>query len=647
MARVEVTDTVIDTRGNAMHGVSVQVNTRAGAAATVYAAETGSTTLTNPLTTDSAGRIEGWLDEGSYNLVVAATDFTASYDQPIEAISAQSTATQTELDAFEALVPLRANQPVNAKDYGAVGDGVTNDTAALQAAFTAARAAGRRLYIPAGSYLVTSQLVTGATAIDVFGDGPLTQLLHQIPANSMFEALGTEGSLVNVTVATVAGATSLTVTSTTGLAAGDLIVIQDSTQTVLGNSNNTAAAILGEVASIRSVDSATGLTLRRKLEVAYTTSARIKKFNAVDGVRIADLAIVNTAPGTMAATCRGLEATFCKNVDIRNVHFKDMDASCLQLFRCVGFRIDGCRFLYTRDQESANTPYDIILQRGSQHGVITGCRGMYGRHLVTTGASATDVATNNVLVADCIATEYAEAGFDLHPGARRMTFADCQVHGSQSSGFQIRGPDCVVSNPVVSGATKGVFCVYGADRTVIRGGRLDGCDTGLDIDSSSAVHVTDVRIGSPRTNGVRTIRDADFPTMTGLVLRNVDVSGDPSGAAYQFTHWDSSFEVTDVKAPDATTKMAGRSAHSVASAATITLGPQANLWSVTGTTNITSVTADLSQVGRRVTLVFAGILTFTDGSNLVLAGNFVTTADDSITLVCDGTNWVETGRSVN
>ncbi len=80
-------------------------------------------------------------------------------------------------------------------------------------------------------------------------------------------------------------------------------------------------------------------------------------------------------------------------------------------------------------------------------------------------------------------------------------------------------------------------------------------------------------------------------------------------------------------------------------AATATTLPSTNAISVTGTTTITSVTA--STVGRVVTLVFAGILTFTDGSNLVLAGDFVTTADDSITLMSDGTNWIEISRSVN
>jgi hypothetical protein len=84
---------------------------------------------------------------------------------------------------------------------------------------------------------------------------------------------------------------------------------------------------------------------------------------------------------------------------------------------------------------------------------------------------------------------------------------------------------------------------------------------------------------------------------------------------------------------------------SVASAANISLTNRPDVVFVTGVTNITSMTA--GWIGRRVTLIFTGVLTFTDGGNLVLAGNFVTTANDSITLTYDGTNWVEMSRSVN
>lgn len=86
---------------------------------------------------------------------------------------------------------------------------------------------------------------------------------------------------------------------------------------------------------------------------------------------------------------------------------------------------------------------------------------------------------------------------------------------------------------------------------------------------------------------------------------------------------------------------------SVASAATIAIPSGASGVLVTGTTNITSVTAGYA--GQIITLIFAGVLTFTNGSNLKLAGaaNFVTTLDDSITLICDGVNWLEIARAVN
>lgn len=48
---------------------------------------------------------------------------------------------------------------VNVLDYGAVGDGVADDTAALNAALAVAVANNRCLYIPAGTYLATANIV--------------------------------------------------------------------------------------------------------------------------------------------------------------------------------------------------------------------------------------------------------------------------------------------------------------------------------------------------------------------------------------------------------------------------------------------------------------------------------------------------------
>ena len=49
--------------------------------------------------------------------------------------------------------------PVNVKDFGAVGDGVTDDTAAIQAATLACETAKKGLFFPSGTYLVSDTII--------------------------------------------------------------------------------------------------------------------------------------------------------------------------------------------------------------------------------------------------------------------------------------------------------------------------------------------------------------------------------------------------------------------------------------------------------------------------------------------------------
>lgn len=64
---------------------------------------------------------------------------------------------------------------VNVKDFGAVGDGVTNDRAAINLA----HAAHKKVYYPAGTYLVSGgsiDLPTGVNGIAMMGDGRSTKI---------------------------------------------------------------------------------------------------------------------------------------------------------------------------------------------------------------------------------------------------------------------------------------------------------------------------------------------------------------------------------------------------------------------------------------------------------------------------------------
>lgn len=63
-------------------GLSIQVKDLAGSNLTVYQAETGSSTHTNPLSSDSAGRIEGWVEAPDFDLTVSGTGIT-TYTQRV------------------------------------------------------------------------------------------------------------------------------------------------------------------------------------------------------------------------------------------------------------------------------------------------------------------------------------------------------------------------------------------------------------------------------------------------------------------------------------------------------------------------------------------------------------------------------------
>lgn len=90
----------------------------------------------------------------------------------------------------------------------------------------------------------------------------------------------------------------------------------------------------------------------------------------------------------------------------------------------------------------------------------------------------------------------------------------------------------------------------------------------------------------------------------------------------------------------------------VASVAALPIQPGVDTIQVTGTTNITSITGSPlpygggQYAGRVITLMFTGILTVTNGANLLLNGgvNFTTAANSTLTLMYTGTGWIEIGR---
>ena len=80
----------------------------------------------------------------------------------------------------------KLRESVSVKDFGAVGDGVTNDQSAIQAAIDAveATATGGAVYLPAGEYKITSSIAMKA-GVSLIGDGGLSSRITAVSVDAI------------------------------------------------------------------------------------------------------------------------------------------------------------------------------------------------------------------------------------------------------------------------------------------------------------------------------------------------------------------------------------------------------------------------------------------------------------------------------
>jgi len=347
---------------------------------------------------------------------------------------------------------------------------------------------------------------------------------------------------------------------------------------------------------------------------------------------------------------RAIAVTGCVGLRIWEVGFEGYAADCIRLSHAWDFTIGHCHFdgLSTR----LVSQYGISVGPYCRSGLVTGIRSRSGgKHLFTTWGDGGDrVPCAHVLVVDGIATDGGTNVFDTHHNARGIVFKNCVVHNTPGAAFQIRGSRCAVLDPIVSGARCGVKVAFGGDDNLIRGGRLSDCDTGIFVVSSDHVRVRGVLIDNPRTSGVKIERQTGYPSVAALDMDDVEVSGDPAGAAFDFNARldQSAWRIRDCRAPDARTTMTGRSPAEIRLASAITIPHTANVFLLRGSTPVTSIAADQTQMGRRVTLVATGPgQRIAPGNRVKLYREWTSgQAGDTLTLVCvNGEIWCEQGGS--
>jgi len=174
------TNTLTNTRGDSLPGYRVQVMNSLGSAVDIYSDKSGTrfrdanNAIINYAVANASGKVVFYYQaedgltlqvlDGNGSLVDATANFADNF---IGSFTAQGAG------AVPRTVNEKASETLSVLDFGATGDGMTNDTAALTLGFAAALSTGKRLHFPAGTYVlndtpgVAQPIIGSLKAVDV------------------------------------------------------------------------------------------------------------------------------------------------------------------------------------------------------------------------------------------------------------------------------------------------------------------------------------------------------------------------------------------------------------------------------------------------------------------------------------------------
>jgi hypothetical protein len=98
--------------------------------------------------------------------------------------------------AVATTVQTKLRESVSVKDFGAAGDGVTDDTSKIQAAVNAVCGAQKTLYFPAGTYRISAAITFPNKSFVIQGEGPTSTVIKPLASATtinLFDFTGTNG----------------------------------------------------------------------------------------------------------------------------------------------------------------------------------------------------------------------------------------------------------------------------------------------------------------------------------------------------------------------------------------------------------------------------------------------------------------------
>lgn len=380
----------------------------------------------------------------------------------------------------------------NVKNYGAVGNGIANDTTAIQNAHNAAVAAGAALFFPAGNYLTGQINIT--TGTKWFGQGDSSKLiqLNDTDAIVYVNKNNAEQIVGDLTADVAMGATTISITNYAGnLSPNDHILIADD----FNYDPNGTSTRSGELLEVQSVTSTT-ITLRQKVKgsfnttKAYTTAAGsyIRKINFISALTFENLCF----EGRLSATIPLINGYYMRNARFNKLTCTQAGDNFISMKISKNIAVtDFFAENLVDDLANNHNGYAIHISNAAEGVYVVNGVVNNARHAVTTTGGGKGIP-RNLIFSNIVATGCnIAAGIDTHAAGDNVIISGCMV-SSCAIGITVRSKNTTVIGNNIRQCTTGIRLAETlVENCVVKGNTIEDATLGISSsDSNKLVYIS-------------------------------------------------------------------------------------------------------------------------------------------------------------
>lgn len=386
-------------------------------------------------------------------------------------------------DALSGIYALqRANYPplaVNVLNYGAKGDGVTDDTAAIKAAIAKAEAIGSKYLVFNGVFKITSPLdIPEGMTVDLSsGVINATEFVDSGIGNNpdpVFRVFGTEAGGTELAADASAYGWSITVSDASDLEPGDLLFIQSNEHWYTDTSTSVGKATIAKVRAVSGAAVSLHWPLPMDFDAtSYTVAVTIIKPKR--GVSIIGGTIIGPGyqgPKENNVGPAAIHARYFEGLRVIGTHIEGFQGSAIMTYLGMDVVAEGIRIQGHSDNyndpivEGQNSGfYGLFFSRTRGIRAI-GVIGYRTRHLIDSAYS------QDGIVIGCQSYNSHQNAYTCHAGSTDWTFDSCSAYDGSASlqwrGFNLTVVNCTFDSLTDDKGTNGIYDMVGGANDIPR-----------------------------------------------------------------------------------------------------------------------------------------------------------------------------------